>query len=521
MKSAAATGPQLVALLLLLLLSLLFISCRESDVSSNKHVLVIGIDGVRPDALQVATTPNIDQLIANGAVTYDACAGGGLNTPTQQETVSGPGWSSIFTGVWADKHNVPTNQFAEPNYDEYPHFFARLKEARPKAVLASIAAWLPIQSQILSNEDYRFDGIGEDKPELDRSVTANAIEYVSTQDPDVVVFQLGNTDAAGHEYAFSPDSAGYVKAIETADEQVGAVVDAMRSRPNYAQEDWLVIVTTDHGGTGTIHGGQSLVERTVFIIVSGEGTRNGVIAPGPGHVAIPPTVFSHLEIEVDPGWGWESGPFGLAGEPMAAPCPTAPPLPPAISIELGEVIGPLSGVPTRVGGTFALAEQADGTFQATVTATGIDRTIEGLGVFAAAVHRSYPCEIRSIFGQVARGIGAALTAGVPTEATLVWIPQIDEAQAAIPGITSLTLPGLEELGSSVTVEAVSIVEVTAVEPDIVFEIVACALWPGGPAGTIPLQAPQTSAVSLAGLEAELTAIGVAEEIIDALIPGRR
>ena len=64
----------------------------------EKKVLLIGLDGVRVDILAQAHTPNIDALIANGTFSGEA--------QTRPPTVSGPGWSSMLTGVWGDKHKV-------------------------------------------------------------------------------------------------------------------------------------------------------------------------------------------------------------------------------------------------------------------------------------------------------------------------------------------------------------------------------------------------------------------------------
>jgi len=105
----------------------------------GKHALVIGIDGCRSDALQAARAPNIKSLIENGTVCYRVYAGGTLGTKTQQKTVSGPGWASILTGVWADKHRIPDNEFANPNLKQrvdgqnvgFPHFFTRIKQSCP------------------------------------------------------------------------------------------------------------------------------------------------------------------------------------------------------------------------------------------------------------------------------------------------------------------------------------------------------------------------------------------------------
>ena len=35
------------------------------------------------------------------------------------------------------------------------------------------------------------------------------------------------------------------------------------------------------------------------------------LAKGPGHVAVPATVFAHLGLTPDPSWGWEAPAFGM------------------------------------------------------------------------------------------------------------------------------------------------------------------------------------------------------------------
>ena len=88
------------------------------------RVLMIGIDGVRSDALQVAVTPAIDGLISNGFFSPDA-----LNDDI---TISGPGWSSIHCGVRSGKHNVIDNSFAGQNYVQYPGWLQRVEELHPE-----------------------------------------------------------------------------------------------------------------------------------------------------------------------------------------------------------------------------------------------------------------------------------------------------------------------------------------------------------------------------------------------------
>ena len=302
-----------MARLLFLLLTAALVSCgSDGGAVKSKHVFVIGIDGVLVEGLQEASTPVLDALIADGAVTYDAFAGGELGTPTVQPTLSGPGWSSILTGVWVDKHGVTDNGFEGARYDEYPHFFVRLREQNPDAYLSSFTSWQPINLFILEGEDYAFTPLVLTAAEGDAAVTAAVVEHLETQTPDVMFIHLDEVDHIGHTDGYSPMVPEYLAAIEMIDAQIGQMLDAVRARPTYATEDWLVLVTTDHGGVGNGHGGQSDEEREIPFIAGGASVRNAqVISPGPGHTAIPPTAMKHLGLSIDPAWGWESEPFGL------------------------------------------------------------------------------------------------------------------------------------------------------------------------------------------------------------------
>src|SRR5688572_20434011 len=77
---------------------------------AGRRVLVIGIDGCRADALkkliEIGRVPRLALLAATGTVTWNAFAGGPEGSEAVQETSSGPGWTTILTGVWRDRHGV-------------------------------------------------------------------------------------------------------------------------------------------------------------------------------------------------------------------------------------------------------------------------------------------------------------------------------------------------------------------------------------------------------------------------------
>jgi predicted AlkP superfamily pyrophosphatase or phosphodiesterase len=293
---------------------LLLVACHAAlaQPAATKRVLILGIDGCRTDALQAADTPHLDQLVREGAIAQNTSVLG--SRITGADTVSGPGWSAILTGVWADKHGVRDNKFTGANYEKYPHFFARLKQARPTAVTISVSTWPPIHDRIVSAADVSLSLLtGDDYAAGDARVTAEAVRLLQEKDPDALFVYLGNVDETGHKAGFHPSVKPYIAALEQADAHVGAILAALRNRPRYAEEDWLVLVTTDHGGRGTNHGGGHLFAdiRTVFLIVSGPSAVRGRIDGPTSLVDIPATALAHLGIPLDPAWALDGRAVGL------------------------------------------------------------------------------------------------------------------------------------------------------------------------------------------------------------------
>ena len=285
----------------------------DDAAAKTKKVLFIGIDGCRFDSIQAANAPNLDRLMAEGC--YDADCQILGDRYSGNDTVSGPGWSSILTGVWADKHGVDNNDFKVKHYDQYPHFFARLKEAQPAAYTASVVSWIPIQQHIVSAADVAklFPPVGKDYTGSDVLAAKTAAKILAESDPAVLFIYLGQVDETGHKDGFHPTVPSYIKAIENVDECVGIVLDAMRARKTFDQEDWLVLVTADHGGKGTGHGGGHNVPeiRNSFVIVSGPAAQRGKLDQETYLVDVPATALAHLGVAADPKWQLDGHPIGL------------------------------------------------------------------------------------------------------------------------------------------------------------------------------------------------------------------
>lgn len=298
-------------------LVLTLVSLSHADDVPGRRVLWIGLDGCRPDALQKAETVNLDSLKKAGAWSYSTKIQG--DRYQQSDTSSGPGWSSFLTGVWADKHGVNDNSFEGRNYEKYPHVFKRIKERWPKAFTASFVDWEPIDKYIVESCDRKvcYPAHGADQySQNDVLLAREASECLREQDPHAMMVYFGAIDETGHASGFHPDNPDYIAAIQTVDERVGEVLTALRGRPKFAAEKWLVIVSTDHGGKDKGHGGGQNEPQilTTFVIVSGDGVQAGKIAQQTFLVDVPVTGLVHLGLQIDPAWKLDGKPVGLKTE---------------------------------------------------------------------------------------------------------------------------------------------------------------------------------------------------------------
>jgi predicted AlkP superfamily pyrophosphatase or phosphodiesterase len=295
------------SLSLLVLASML--SCAERV--PIKKVLVIGLDGVRPDIMAEASTPNIDALIAVGAFSG--------RVTTQAQTISGAGWSSMLTGVWPEKHGVVNNDFTSNHYATYPDFLTRLELVDREFKTFAVVDWPPLGGPasggplISDTVDLKIMYDGEDVGYhiADSLSVAAAVRYLSNEDPDAGFVYIGDPDVVAHEHGSrSPE---YYASIETADGHVGALVGAIRHRPTFAEEDWLVLISTDHGHKDEGgHGGMTPEETTVFYLADGPSVSPAGPDFDPNIVDVAVTALAHLGVDIETGWGLDGKISGLA-----------------------------------------------------------------------------------------------------------------------------------------------------------------------------------------------------------------
>ncbi len=323
---------------LLFLLTLLSLAAHAQP-RARKVVFIIA-DGIPADVLEKATTPNIRKVIASG--TYlPAYVGGGLGTYTQTPTISAPGYMDLITGTWGYKHNVWDNAVQAPNY-QYKNIFRLLKEVRPTAKIGIFSTWLDNRTKLVGEGlpaagnlkfDYHADGyeldtvaFRHDKGSLythaiDDRVVAEAAQCLRQNAPDLSWIYLEHTDDIGHRYGDSPQQQ---QALAYLDAQVGQVWAALQARTRQHAEDWLLVLTTDHGrdaATGRNHGGQSARERATWLVLSTKDANAYARRPPVAIVDVLPTIARFMQLPLS-----EDTQRELDGVPLIGPVSLAQPV---------------------------------------------------------------------------------------------------------------------------------------------------------------------------------------------------
>jgi predicted AlkP superfamily pyrophosphatase or phosphodiesterase len=302
----------------LLLLSLMTKAQSSTRVDNRiKKVVFIIMDGISADQLSTSHTPYLDSIAMQGDYT-EAYVGGQAGAYSETPTISAVGYNSLLTGTWANKHNVWGNEIEAPNY-HYPSVFRLFKDTYPKRSIGVFSSWLDNRTKLVGDNlpetgniqvDYFFDGLEHDTINyphdrqrnfmklIDYTVADHAAETIRQKAPDLSWVYLEFSDDMGHWFG---DSERFRAAVEFEDKLVGKIWQAVKNRQKNYDENWLLIITTDHGRNpedGKHHGGQSERERCTWIVTNTAETNTYFKEKIPAVVDIAPTITSFLNIKI-------------------------------------------------------------------------------------------------------------------------------------------------------------------------------------------------------------------------------
>jgi predicted AlkP superfamily pyrophosphatase or phosphodiesterase len=225
-----------------------------------QRVVIISIDGLRPDLLIRAKTPYIHGLVASGASSFWA--------RTTEVSITLPSHVSMLTGVTPEVHGITWNDDSgDDKTVGVPTVFEIAKRGGyTTAMVAGKSKFV-----VLAKPD-TLDALSlppKGSKDDDLVVAKSAVATIKDTQPELLMIHFPSNDSAGHQYGWG--SAQQIAAVERADEAVGMVLAALDQAE--LRDRTLIILSADHGGQGKSHGANDVRSRHIPWIASGPGVK--------------------------------------------------------------------------------------------------------------------------------------------------------------------------------------------------------------------------------------------------------
>ena len=252
-------------------------------------VILISVDGMRPDGFLNCAHPYIEEMMAHSYYTLDG--------KTVLPSVTLPCHMSLFHSVTPQRHGITTNVY-QPMARPINGLFEQLHNA--KKICAMYYGWGQLRDvaspATLTYAEYMNAHRSVDSS--DTVLTDRALAQISESEPDFVFLYLVETDEkGGHDHGWM--SAEYLNRIRIAVENIRRVIDRCGDR-------YTVIVTADHGGHDRMHGTDFPEDTTIPMFYFGKHFEAGKRFSGGSILDIAPTIAKIMGIE--PAEEWEGTP---------------------------------------------------------------------------------------------------------------------------------------------------------------------------------------------------------------------
>ena len=278
-----------------------------TPVNQVRRVLILSIDGLRPEAISLAPMPNLQKLMQSSAYT--------LSAQTVYPSVTLISHASMLTGLCPAKHGVDWNDYIPQNG------IAEGTDMFDIAHAAGLETWMFVGKEKLKQITASTSLTGFVKgSDRDSELTDQLIaEFPSNF--GVLFVHFATVDGMGEVYGWlSPE---YLSVAFRADKSLGRILAELDARN--LRKETLVIVTADHGGHDTTHGSHMPEDMTVPWLVTGPGVRPGPLTTSVHTMDTAATAAYALGLDIPSEWDgvpvYEA--FGLPAEKPSISCEAA------------------------------------------------------------------------------------------------------------------------------------------------------------------------------------------------------
>ena len=255
-------------------------------------MIVISIDGLRPDAIEKFDAETIQRMMREGSYTLQA------QTIPLSKTL--PSHTSMLTGVVPETHGVIWNGDLSwvRGTVGVPTIFglASIAGHETMAIFSKSKFHHLEVPGTLGHVESPFGWWGA----WDAETTLRHVEAdLEDEMPNLTFVHIAEPDYAGHASGWM--SPAYAEAVRAADDAVERVLDAAEDA--FGEGNYTVILTADHGGDERGHGLDVPEHRTIPWIAWGEGVREGNrLPPGVDTVDTAATALWLLDVPIPEYW---------------------------------------------------------------------------------------------------------------------------------------------------------------------------------------------------------------------------
>ena len=250
----------------------------------EQKVILISIDGLRPDGLRQCGNPYVEQLEKSCAYTYRASS--------VDPSVTLPCHFSMTHGVSPQRHGILTNTYV-PQVRPVKGIFEKIADFG--GVSAFVYGWEPLRD-IAQPGTLKFAEFAQvfTDDSVDTVLTDKALELIRAKKPDFAFLYMPELDdKGGHACGWMSEE--YLRRVAIAIDNVKRVVEAFG-------EEYTILIGTDHGGHDRSHGTQMPEDMTIPFFFRGNAFTPGKELENVSLLDIVPTIAGIMGVPAEQEW---------------------------------------------------------------------------------------------------------------------------------------------------------------------------------------------------------------------------
>jgi predicted AlkP superfamily pyrophosphatase or phosphodiesterase len=275
-----------------LLLFLLLFQLTPAS-TEEKYVFLITIDGLRPDAISNTNTPNLALLLQNSSYT--------LNASTVVPSNTMPSHTSLFTGLDVKNHKNTLNDYKQidklllqKKYLAFDTIFTLGEQKNLRSTF--ICGKDKLRFLVKPNPVYNIScyNIYTDRENIIQNITSIFISTFKSERNKINFIHYPEPDISGHKYGWM--TAKYIESLKKVDIEIQKLINFIQSKIG---ANYLIIVTSDHGGTEKSHGTKIKEHITIPWIAHGKSVKKNYKIENKVKIYdTAPTILQFLNIEL-------------------------------------------------------------------------------------------------------------------------------------------------------------------------------------------------------------------------------